>query len=204
MVREQNRSQDPVVQAEPGEMTHCVSFPLIFLFLSLSPRICLRALQRSSVRQCGEDEDRRPMEYMLCARWMLVCSIRRGIRQREKERQRERERERERETKRKRVKEEKASSERDGIEGRNAERTEKRERERERGGGRERMRKGSAGPVRLVNGKTVRLSCNPSRKQSRILTLIYRLLPLCSTPLIIWTKPVAAAAPGSCSHPGEN
>jgi len=134
MVREQNRSQDPVVQAEPGEMTHCVSFPLIFLFLSLSPRICLRALQRSSVRQCGEDEDRRPMEYMLCARWMLVCSIRRGIRQREKERQRERERERERETKRKRVKEEKASSERDGIEGRNAERTEKRERERERGG----------------------------------------------------------------------
>ncbi|KYN31495.1 hypothetical protein ALC56_14376 [Trachymyrmex septentrionalis] len=36
MVREQNHSQDPVVQAEPGETTRCVSFPLPFLFLPLS------------------------------------------------------------------------------------------------------------------------------------------------------------------------
>lgn len=68
--------------------------------------------------------------------------------------------------------------------------------EKTRRGGCERVRPGR---WRLVNERPARLSSNPSRKQSRILTLIYRSLPQRFTPLI--TVPVSQPPqPGSRSH----
>ncbi|KYM79003.1 hypothetical protein ALC53_10557 [Atta colombica] len=118
---------------------------------------------------------------------------------RERKRDSERERERERETERKRVKkEEKASSERDGIEGRNAERTEERERERERE--RENAKR-FGGP-----GEAGQWKDRPAIVQPFSKTKSDSHLDLSLTPAVLHSayNLDQAAAPGSCSHPGEN
>lgn len=165
------------IGTESGETMRCVSFfplPPLSLFLSLGS-----AFARGAARGNVEDEDPWNIRYAL-----VECSFAAFAEGPGRE-------------KRKRVKR--------GGESlvRTDERKERGERERERENWREEDAKGFGGPVRLVNERPARLSSNPCRKQSRILTLIYRAY----TPAVLhsgYNRAVAAAAPGSCSHPGEN